>query len=64
MWEKHSDAVEEKTDEIADARKRGGVEASGKKKLLSVWKKKRQKEMDASIDQLETDVSVLYESFE
>ena len=43
---------------------KGGVEASGKKKLLSVWKKKRQKEMDASIDQLETDVSVLYESFE
>lgn len=63
MWEKHSDAVEEKTDEIADEQKRGG-EASGKKKLLSVWKKKRQKEMDASIDQLETDVSVLYESFE
>ena len=63
MWEKHSDAVEEKTDEIADERKGGGG-ASGKKKLLSVWKKKRQKEMDASIDQLETDVSVLYESFE
>jgi len=35
-----------------------------KKRSRSFRKKKRQKELEASIDQLETDVSVLYESFE
>lgn len=48
MWEKHSDAVEEKTDEIADERKRGG--RSFRKKETTLRLEKEEAERDGRFD--------------